>query len=150
MLKFYLALLLALPFAAQAFDYTKLSELAADPEKMQQEAEKMAKTFAEAAGCMNDEGFKKMQAEGQAIGEKIKALCDKGDRKGAESAAVAYSKKMIASDEFQKLQKCSEQLMANMPPSFLEAGKTQAAETGAASEAPPHICDMQGPAGSLK
>ena len=141
-MKFYphLLLLLILPAAAQTYDYSKLSELAADPEKMRLEAEKMAKSIAEAQSCMNDQGFQELQVAGQAMMEKVQALCGKGDRAGAEKAAVEYSKKMAASEEFQKLQKCTDQLMAQMPPSFVEAGKANAAGTG--SEKPPHICDM--------
>lgn len=143
----YMLLLLILPAAAQTYaqtyDYRKLSELAGDPEKMQQEAEKMAKGFAEVANCMNDEAFKKMQAEGVAMAQKVKALCGKGDRKGAEDAVVEYSKKMAASEEFKKLQKCTDQLMANIPPSFVEQGKAHAAQNGAAGEKMPHVCDMQ-------
>lgn len=142
-MKFYpcLLLLLVLPAAAQTYDYSKLSELAADPEKMRQEAEKMAKSFAGVQSCINDAGFKKMQADGQVMMENVKALCDKGDRDGAEKAVVEYSKKMAASEEFQKLQKCSEQLMAALPQSFVEAGKTQAAKIE--SEKPPHVCDIE-------
>lgn len=136
-----LLLLLVLPAVAQTYDYDKLSEMMADPEKMQQEAEKMAKMFTEASNCMNSEGFKKMQAEGQAIGEKIKSLCDKGDREGAEKAAAEYSKKLLASEEFKNLQKCGEQLVASLPQSFTRAGETQAVETDS-SQPPPHVCDM--------
>lgn len=137
----YLLWLLVLPAAAQDFDFSKLSEMLGDPEKMQQEAEKMAKSFAEAQSCMNSEDFKKMQADGQAMGEKVDALCAKGDRKGAEKAAVEYSKKLLASQEFKNLQKCSEQLMASLPQPFIEAGNTTV-EEGTDSEPPPHICDM--------
>jgi hypothetical protein len=136
-------LLLALPAAAQAFDYEKLSGMMADPEKMQQEAEKMAKAVAEATKCMNSEDFKKLQAEGQAVGAKIDSLCAQGDRKGAEQAAAEYSKKLLTSEEFKNMQKCSEQLLAGMPQSFIEAGKANAAETGSDNKPPPHICDME-------
>lgn len=137
----YLLLLLTLPAAAQSYDYGKLQDLIGDPEKMQQEAEKMSKGFAEAASCMNDGAFKKMQAEGMAMAEQVKALCGKGDRKGAEQTVVEYSKKMAASDEFKKLQACAGQLMAQMPASFVEQGRAQAAQNGA-GEKPPHVCDM--------
>jgi hypothetical protein len=141
----YLLLFLILPAAAQTYDASKLRDLMGDPEKMQQEAEKMSKGIAEAASCMNDEAFKKMQAEGMAMAEKVKALCDKGDRKGAEQAVVEYSKKMAASEEFKKLQGCTGRLMAQMPASFVESGKAQAArnENRAGGEKPPHVCDMQ-------
>lgn len=138
----YLLLVLTLPAAAQTYDYGKLQDLVGDPEKMQQEAEKMSKSFAEAASCMNDEAFKKMQAEGMAVAEKVKALCSKGDREGAEQAAVEYSKKMAASGAFKKLQDCAGQLMARMPASFVEQARAQAAQNGGEGEKPPHVCDM--------
>lgn len=145
MIRYYscLALLFALPLTAQAVDMDKLSEMMNDPEQMQQAAEKMAGSFAEAAGCTSGETFQKIQAEGQAVAEKIKALCEKGDRRGAERAAAEYSKKVMASDEFKKLEECSEKLMAGLPQPLAEKGRVEAGNPGSAGEQPSgHICDM--------
>lgn len=125
------------PFTAHAFDMTTLQEMAGDPEKMQQEAERLMREMSKAAECIDSEAMQKMKQEGEALRDQINALCSRGDRDGAQKAALDFSRKMMSSGEYKQLQECGKQLLSFLPPGY--AGQTipQAGQSSAAR----HICD---------
>lgn len=139
----YVLVLLALfvPAVVQAFDFSELQKMADDPDAMQRAAEEMAKGVAKATECAKGANLEKMQAEGQAMHQKIKALCEKGDRKGAENVAMEYSRKFINSPEYEQLKKCGEQMMAYMPQGYMQDMQARADDAGKTDTEPTHICD---------
>lgn len=142
MAKYFALFLLTLPLCAQAFDFSKLKEMASDPEKMQQAAERMAQEAQKASECIDQAGLQNMQEESQAVQNKIEALCSKGDRAGAEKVAIDYSRKLISSTEYQQLQKCTEQLRSMMPQEFMQEIQRQAQAANSDAGEVKHICDM--------
>lgn len=141
MAKYVWIVLLIVSPAVQAFDFSELQKMADDPEAMQRAAEQMAKEAAKASECVNAAGLEKMQAEGQAMHEKISALCARGDRSGAERAAIDYSKKVINSAEYQQIKKCSEQMMSYLPAGLVNEAQAKVDQTDSAGAEIRHVCD---------
>jgi hypothetical protein len=134
-------MLVSLFVQAQAFDFSQLQEMANDPEAMQQ----MAKEAAEASECANAAGLEKMQAEGAAMHEKIRALCAGGDRNGAERVAIDYSKKFMDSAEYRQIKKCSEKMLSYLPAGYREEAQAKAAAADSTGEEVKHVCDAMQP-----
>ncbi|MBN1377727.1 MAG: hypothetical protein JXA04_00670 [Gammaproteobacteria bacterium] len=142
MKKYFWFIIMFAPLVVQAIDFSQLQQMANDPEAMQKAAEQMAKEMEKASECMNEAGLKKMEAEGKAMQAKIKSLCENGDRKGAEQAALDYSRKFINSTEYQQIKKCSEKMMSYVPPDFMQEVQKQAETTNSTGGEVKHICDM--------
>ena len=74
--------------------------------QIMEQAQKMQACMAE----VDQKALENLRVEGEAMGEKVSALCAAGKRDKALSAIIAYSKKIANSPGLKEIRECSESL----------------------------------------
>ncbi len=86
--------------------------LANEHEKMMQQMMQMQRCISES---IDPSYLEEMAANGEKMADKIKQLCESGQRQPAQDTAMNYAKEMQSNPNFQALQKCTA-MMGNALP----------------------------------
>lgn len=92
--------------------------------------------------CMQErigiEGMERMSAEGQALDDKIKALCVAGKRDEAEAAQKEFAQKMMQTKEYQSMRECADKYKDALQDPSMAAMKSRM--EGKNSDKKAHVC----------